>query len=169
MCIWDGTRGVDKAPRLSTSIVIWVLSSDTICQLNQLNTNSDAAMLSTVVVCFVYCEQVVYSRWLMTSKSDVKPLTTRSPSWGGRVTCRWENELDPKDRLVGHEAEARPGYRGPHLVVCPRSDKKSGTIQRVIKRRCQQVSESQETPENSLWKGDKSQTQNQRQEDTSEK
>ena len=29
---------VDKAPRLSISIVIWILSSDTICQLNQLNT-----------------------------------------------------------------------------------------------------------------------------------
>ena len=43
---------VDKAPRLSISIVIWILSSDTdtdtICQLNQFNTNSEAAMLSTV-------------------------------------------------------------------------------------------------------------------------
>ena len=38
---------VDKAPRLSISIVIWILSSDTICQLNQFNTNSEAAMLST--------------------------------------------------------------------------------------------------------------------------
>ena len=40
---------LDKAPRLS--IVIWILSSDTdtdtICQLNQFNTNSEAAMLST--------------------------------------------------------------------------------------------------------------------------
>ena len=26
--------GIDKAPRLSISIVIWILSSDTICQLN---------------------------------------------------------------------------------------------------------------------------------------
>ena len=39
-------RHVDKAPRLSISIVIWILSSDTICQLNQFNTNSEAAMLS---------------------------------------------------------------------------------------------------------------------------
>ena len=41
---------VDKAPRLSISIVIWILSSDTdtdtICQLNQFNTNSEAATLS---------------------------------------------------------------------------------------------------------------------------
>ena len=37
---------VDKAPRLSISIVLWILSSDTICQLNQFNTNSEAAMLS---------------------------------------------------------------------------------------------------------------------------
>ena len=36
---------VDKAPRLSISIVIWILSSDTICQLNQFNTNSEATML----------------------------------------------------------------------------------------------------------------------------
>ena len=38
---------VDKVPRLSISIVMWILSSDTICQLNQINTNSEAAMLST--------------------------------------------------------------------------------------------------------------------------
>ena len=38
---------LDKAPRLSISIVIWILSSDTICQLNQFNTNSEAAMLSS--------------------------------------------------------------------------------------------------------------------------
>ena len=39
---------LDKAPRLSISIVIWILSSDTdtIFQLNQFNTNSEAAMLS---------------------------------------------------------------------------------------------------------------------------
>ena len=35
---------IDRAPRLSISIVIWILSSDTICQLNQCNTNSEAAM-----------------------------------------------------------------------------------------------------------------------------
>ena len=40
---------LDKAPRLSISIVIWILSSDTICQLNQFNTNSEAAMLSRSV------------------------------------------------------------------------------------------------------------------------
>ena len=42
------TRWLDKAPRLSISIVIWILSSDTdtICQLNQFNTNSEVAMLS---------------------------------------------------------------------------------------------------------------------------
>ena len=37
---------LDKAPRLNISIVIWIFSSDTICQLNQFNTNSEAAMLS---------------------------------------------------------------------------------------------------------------------------
>ena len=35
--------------RLSISIVIWILSSDTICQLTQFNTNSEAAMLSKPV------------------------------------------------------------------------------------------------------------------------
>ena len=49
--IW-WTPWLDKAPRLSISIVIiWILSSDTIllytiCQLNQFITNSEAAMLS---------------------------------------------------------------------------------------------------------------------------
>ena len=37
---------VHKAPRLSISILIWILSSDTTCQLKQFNTNSEAAMLS---------------------------------------------------------------------------------------------------------------------------
>ena len=41
------TPTLDKAPRLSISIVIWILSSDTICQLNQFNKNSEVAMLST--------------------------------------------------------------------------------------------------------------------------
>ena len=36
----------DKAPRPSISNVIWFLSSDTICQLNQLFSNSEVAMLS---------------------------------------------------------------------------------------------------------------------------
>ena len=39
---------LDKAPRLSISILIWILSSDTICQLNQILSNSEAAMLFTV-------------------------------------------------------------------------------------------------------------------------
>ena len=38
---------LDKAPRLSISIVIWILSSDTICQFNLFHTNSEAAMLSS--------------------------------------------------------------------------------------------------------------------------
>ena len=46
----DFEAGVDKAPRLSISIVIWILSSDTICQLNQFNTNSEAAMLSRLEI-----------------------------------------------------------------------------------------------------------------------
>ena len=41
---------LDKAPPFSISMGIWILSSDTdtdtICQLNQFNTNSEAAMLS---------------------------------------------------------------------------------------------------------------------------
>ena len=37
---------LDKAPRLSISIGIWILSSDTICQLKQLFSNSEAPMLS---------------------------------------------------------------------------------------------------------------------------
>ena len=43
------TRKIDKAPCLSITTVIWIVSSDTdtICQLNQFNTNSEAAMLSS--------------------------------------------------------------------------------------------------------------------------
>ena len=44
---WQYLPVIDKAPRLSISIVIWILSSDTICQLNQFHTNSEAAMLSS--------------------------------------------------------------------------------------------------------------------------
>ena len=46
--VTSGHTKLDKAPCLSIIIVIWILSSDvlTICQLNQFNTNSEAAMLS---------------------------------------------------------------------------------------------------------------------------
>ena len=37
---------LDKAARPSISNIIWILLSDTICQLNQFNTNSETAMLS---------------------------------------------------------------------------------------------------------------------------
>ena len=43
---------IDKAPRPSISNVIWILSSDTVCQLNQLFSNSEAAMLFTQVLWF---------------------------------------------------------------------------------------------------------------------
>ena len=39
---------IDKVPRPSISNVIWILSFDTICQLNQLFSNSEAAILSTL-------------------------------------------------------------------------------------------------------------------------
>ena len=42
-----GINKLDKAPRPSISNVIWILSSATICQLNQIFSNSEAAMLST--------------------------------------------------------------------------------------------------------------------------
>ena len=41
---------LDKAPRLSIRVDIWILLSDTICQLIQSHTNSEAAMLSTLGV-----------------------------------------------------------------------------------------------------------------------
>ena len=47
---------VDKAPRPSISNVIWILSSDTICQLNQLFSNSEAAMLSRLLTLPVLLE-----------------------------------------------------------------------------------------------------------------
>ena len=41
------SKHLDKAPCPSISNFIWVLPSDTICQLNQLFSNSEVAMLST--------------------------------------------------------------------------------------------------------------------------
>ena len=43
LVIWFG---LDKAPRLSISNDIWILSSDTICQLNQVFSSSEEAMMS---------------------------------------------------------------------------------------------------------------------------
>ena len=40
--------GLDKAHRLSINIVIWILSSDTVTIQYKFNTNSEAAMLSTM-------------------------------------------------------------------------------------------------------------------------
>ena len=44
------SASLDKASRPSISIVIWILSSDPIYQLNQLFSNSEAAMLSMSLV-----------------------------------------------------------------------------------------------------------------------
>ena len=41
---------VDKAPRPRISHVIWILSLETICQLNKSFSNSEAAMLSRYLV-----------------------------------------------------------------------------------------------------------------------
>ena len=49
---------IDKAPRLSISIVSWILSSDTICLLDQFNTNSEAAMLSSFAGSILYLRLV---------------------------------------------------------------------------------------------------------------
>ena len=54
---------LDKAPRLSISIVIWILSSDTVCQLNQFNTNSEAAMLSMKYLRLSYFSVVMCKIW----------------------------------------------------------------------------------------------------------
>ena len=40
--------GLEKAHRLSINIVIWILSSDTVSIQYKFNTNSEAAMLSTM-------------------------------------------------------------------------------------------------------------------------
>ena len=54
---------LDKVPRLSISIVIWILSSDTICQLNQFNTNSEAAMLSRLEPMYLLSKSHVRLFW----------------------------------------------------------------------------------------------------------
>ena len=60
--VFNTPSRVDKAPRPSISNVIWVLSSDTICQLNQLFSNSEVAMLSmTEVLTVGNAESVIES------------------------------------------------------------------------------------------------------------
>ena len=47
--LWNVDKpAIDNAPRPSISHVIWTLSSDNICQLNQQFSNSEAAMLSSL-------------------------------------------------------------------------------------------------------------------------
>ena len=66
------TDWVDKAPRPSISInVIWVLSSDTICQLNQLFSKSEVAMLfMTEVLTVGNAESVIESNQSKLSESQ---------------------------------------------------------------------------------------------------
>ena len=65
------TDWVDKARRPSISNVIWVLSSDTICQLNQLFSNSELAMLSmTEVLTVGNAESVIESNQSKLSESQ---------------------------------------------------------------------------------------------------
>ena len=69
--IQENTDWVDKAPRPSISNVIWVLSSDTICQLNQLFSNSEVAMLSmTEVLTVGNAESVIESNQSKLSESQ---------------------------------------------------------------------------------------------------
>ena len=66
---------VDKAPCLSISIVIWILSSDTVCQLNQFNTNSEAAMLSIPELSEECIYKIIQELWLFTIWSCAKKTT----------------------------------------------------------------------------------------------
>ena len=65
------TDWVDKAPRPSISNVIWVLSSDNTCQINQLFSNSEVAMLSmTEVLTVGNAESVIESNQSKPSESQ---------------------------------------------------------------------------------------------------
>ena len=69
--IQENTDWVDKAPRPRISNVIWVLSSDTICQLNQSFSNSEVAMLSmTEVLTVGNAESVIESNQSKLSESQ---------------------------------------------------------------------------------------------------
>ena len=49
-------EGVDKAPRLSIRIVIWILPSDTVfVHSTKISTNTETAMLPTQKACFSSC------------------------------------------------------------------------------------------------------------------
>ena len=84
---------IDKAPRLSISIVIWILSSDTICQLNQFNTNSEAAMLSTHATSWIYSFPFMF-----VSSEGIVPLLWNTNS--GWLNSRlWRPPLDYYETL----------------------------------------------------------------------
>ena len=61
----------DKIPHLSISYDFWIMSSDTICQLNQLFSNSEVAMLSmTEVLTVGNAESVIESNQSKLSESQ---------------------------------------------------------------------------------------------------
>ena len=69
--IQENTDWVEKALRPSISNDIWVLPSDTICQLNQLFSNSEVAMLSmTEVLTVGNAESVIESNQSKLSESQ---------------------------------------------------------------------------------------------------
>ena len=93
--IWQ----IDKALRLSISNSIWILSSDTICQRNQLLSNSEAAMLTW---------------WLMVRASSGRWWWNASASWdqtmqisvravegeGGHKNCKTIQRLQRLQKIV---------------------------------------------------------------------
>ena len=68
---WYRPAKVDKAPRRSISILIWILSSETICQLNHLFSNSEAAMLSSPIQLLSY--QMVWREGQIWYSREINP------------------------------------------------------------------------------------------------
>ena len=70
---------LDKAPRLNNDI--WSLSSDTICQLNQLFSNGEAAMLSSAADNVAIFPLIGHADKIHDIKGDVYPKIDRSNSY----------------------------------------------------------------------------------------
>ena len=120
---------LDKAPRPSISNVIWILSFDTICQLNPLFSKSEAAMLSSQsytrhlapvsVLLFGSCHFVVLvlivSQLSMSrhfgSWCQISRCTSWSASWSFGQNSRWSWWGQACGRALG-----RPFFRSPKSV-----------------------------------------------------
>ena len=87
-------------------------------------------------VCFVYCEQVVYSRWLMTSKSDVKQPDPppEVDVWLASEKMSWLQKIDLLDMKLKHVLATVVLVWLFALGVTRRAEQSNGSSSDVVSR-----------------------------------